>query len=82
MYRNISFVRAKYPQAECSIKGGTCEMPALDHAVATNERWVILSDSCPEALCLGEGSTIQTAWENAAKKIRLTLSRTIAGTSN
>jgi len=69
----VAYVRAKYPQAEAEVKGGTGELVALGHPGTEDERWVISVDSRPDAALLGEGSTIQTAWENATKNLQSAL---------
>jgi hypothetical protein len=44
---------------------------ALGAVGTAAEKWVILSDNGPLAEFLGEGTTIQAAWANAAKNLRL-----------
>jgi hypothetical protein len=73
MQASLTYVRAKYPRAEAGVKGGTGEMDALGKSVSTYERWVIAADNCPDAAMLGEGSSIETAWKNAAKNLRTAL---------
>jgi hypothetical protein len=69
MQRNMTFVRNRFPRAEASVKGGTRELVALNEAGTADERWVIFSDNGPDAEMLGEGSSIQTAWEDAAANV-------------
>jgi hypothetical protein len=70
MEQEVDYVRSLFPRAEASVKGGTGEMAALGMGEADDERWVIFADNCPDAEQLGEGSTIQSAWQNAAKKLQ------------
>ena len=72
MFASMTYVRARYPHAEATVKGGTGEMGVLGTTV---ERWVVLSDSCTEAPLLGEGFSIEAAWDAAADTLRLAFDR-------
>jgi hypothetical protein len=70
MQEEMDFVRGKFPRAESAVKGGTREMVAMSAVPAEDERWVIFADSCTDAAMLGEGSTIESAWESAARNLK------------
>jgi hypothetical protein len=70
MQAEMDYVRGKFPRAESAVKGGTREMAAMSAVPAEDERWVIFADNCPDAATLGEGSTIESAWESAARNLK------------
>jgi hypothetical protein len=76
MHINAPFVRSKYPGAIAVVRGGTGEYAALGKSAPAGfnnlERWVILSDSGPDGISLGEAQSMPDAWKVAAANIKTT----------